>query len=532
MKPAISKPLLWAVVLAAQLPMLSVYLLRLAQDPIYGFLPGCLLLVTGLLIGLNWDRRWELPRRPVPLLGAAVGLLAGLLAAIAGYDWLAGFGFWCTAGAWLATHHQADGQRLLPVWYVLWGLLRLPLGANASLTHSLASEVKHGLESLLRLQQIPHVSFDAAIEVLAGRLYVDQFVYSILGWPLFVAVAMLHSALWCRPWLVAAMNVPSAIVWCFVFHLGWMWATLRFSLLQESGPPSWLGVLWGVGAYALFVSAERGIRVLLWPISDSSLDARLINPFVRGWNSIVVQGSRRGKSWRLAEHWLSPRASWGLVSGMVLMLLLQLWQAPRAVAEVALTNAGLEPGSLQEFVFQKAQLYDYRRSYFNPPLIAGRATDVWTVYAPLVTSEHAIDVHLRPVTQILQSAEAGGWEVEAEELVPTTLPDGQALTYGSAGLKHGRRVAHVYYAWLGADGTPIDPAAADSRGYLLVSWADLVPIHAAAARRDLLTEFSRLVVAARNQLRASTADREAAADTTRSPGPEQTLPETATQRHE
>jgi len=364
-----------------------------------------------------------------------------------------------------------------------------------------ADAVERSIESILNWVQFPYVKFDSAIEILGHRYYYDQAVYSMMSWPVFIAVAMLYSTIWRRTWIEALLNAISAVGWCFVFQCGLLLTCIRFSVEANSWSMWWLAGLWAAYACGLFVSTERGLRILLQPISESSLDSRLVNPFVLAWNWCFATRSLRASGQRLGERWFSRSTSWVLVGGMVLTLVLQLVQAPRALAALSIGSRLLiDAHELQEFVFQKGEEYEYRHTYHSPPLVIDREVDIWTVYAPLSTTEHIICIQPRPVFDLETLIESQGGQMEPIEYVPAKLPNGQHLTYGSIALNRGRQPAHVYYAWLDAKGVPLEPTQNTGSGYLLMSQAEFVKIYSATAKRILVAEFSRFVVGIQNQL--------------------------------
>lgn len=501
MKSPVPHSALWALVFVAQLPMLVLYLLRLHRDPLYGWWPLIALLVVALLVWRRWDGKTELPRRPLPGIGLCLGILAGLAAGLLGNIWLAGFAFCCISGAWLATHHQQNGMRLSSTAYITWSLLQIPLGGNAKLTRLLGISLEHSIESLLRLGQLPHVFFNDSVEVIGVRYYFDQAVYSWLSWPLCLTLAMVHSAIWRRTWFEAVFNVFSALFWCFAFHCGLLLSCLQLRLPLDSWGAGGLSFLWGAITFGLFLSTERGLRLLLQPMSESSLDSRFANPYVIAWNYCFSPPPPRKAKRRPEQQRLRSSTAWILVAGVAVTLSLQLVSIPRAWAALSThRDLPLDRTALQTFVFQKLEDFEHRRSYHSTLLALHREVDIWSVYAPLSTTEHILDIGPQPVFELQSRLPLGGWEVDSAELVPAKLPNGQHLNYGNIAMHQGRQRAHVYYAWLGADGTPLPVAQGSGSGYLLISKVDLVEVYAAATKRTVVAEFSRFVVGVQTQL--------------------------------
>lgn len=501
MKSPVPHSVLWALVFLAQLPLLVLYLLRLQRDPIYGWWPLVALLVVALLVWRRWDGRTELPRRRLPAIGLCLGVLAGLAAGLLGNTWLAGFAFCCISGAWLATHHQHNGIRLSSIAYITWSLLQIPLGGNAALTQFLGISLERSIESLLRLLQVPHVFFSDAVEVIGVTFYFDQAVYSWLSWPLFLTLAMIHSAIWRRTWFEAVFNAFSALFWCFAFRCGLLLICLQLGMPLDSWGAAALSMVCGALACGMFLSAERGLRLLLQPISESSLDSRFANPYVIAWNYCFSPPAPRKAKRRPEQQRLRGSTAWIVLAGVTVTGALQLVSIPRAWATISSAgDLALDRNALQAFVFQKQEDYEHRCAYHTTLLASHRKVDIWSVYAPLSTTEHILDLGPQPVFELQSHLALGGWEVDSAAQVPAKLPDGQQLIYGDIAMHQGRQQAHVYYAWLGDHGSPLPIAPNAGSGYLIICKVELVEAYAAATKRTAVAEFSRFVVGVQTQL--------------------------------
>ncbi len=504
MKSVLPISVLWALVFLAQLPMTAVYGLRLMANPIYGWWPCLIPLAVLAFVWWRWDYKLEFPRHLLAILGLALGLTAALLSAYFLSDWLACLGLVCTTGSFLVSHHQRDGQSLLSIWFLSWSLLRIPGNGTSQITQLLAGLLDESTRSILRFAQIPHVDYSTAIEVPGARFYLDQNVYSMLSWPLFVAVAMFYSTLMRRTCIEAVLNLFLALFWCFAFHCALTASFVMIPLVQNSWQAWCAASFWGFASFALFLSSERGLRVVLQPISESTSDARLVNPFVLAWNWCLSERTKGASKWRIGEKWFQRPAMWVVVVAVGLTLLLQLIQSPRALAAWAAVNPiRIDTHTLAEFMFSKGEDFDYRRTRHSPPLVLDREVDVWTYYAPLMTTEHIFDVHERRVFDLSSLIPTLGWQMEKIEYVPIKLLSGEPLTYGSLNMHNGKQRAHVLFAWLSRTGRPLDPSNQSESGYLLMSKVELVTAHQFIAKKQARGAFSFFVHGVRNQLTKS-----------------------------
>jgi hypothetical protein len=500
MTPALSLTAIWALIFAAQIPMVAIYLLRLARDPLYGWWPSVLLLCGLILVAWQWDRRLNYPSRLLPFVSLIVGIVAALGSAWLQADWLAGLGLCFTAYAFLATHRHRNGTTLTPLSYITWGVLMVPLGGNTWLTNEFALSVERGVANILRLLDVPHINYFGAIRIPGVKYYIDEAVYSYLGWPLFVAVGLLYSAYFRRTWWEAVLNVLSAMLWCYTFHCGLLLTYAVYSLDPQSWGAGWAVCGWASVAWLLFLSTERGLRILLLPISESSADARLVNPFILAWNWCFSKPKRRRVNSDQSGPWSKTALRLALVV-LGLTLLSQILQAPRTWAALHnVNNLNLNRPELETFVFKNEWQFDYRHTVHAPPLVLNRQVDVWTVTAPLATTEHILFSQPQPVFDVNLLAATEGWRIEGQELVPARLPDGQPLIYGTVTLRQGRQYVRLLYGWLGVDGRPLQPDAVDAAGYLLISRSELVELCHVNASKNAITLFSRFVVGVQNQI--------------------------------
>ncbi len=505
MKTVLPKSAIWALIFVAQLPMLAVYLLQLLRDPIYGWWP-CVVPVLAIgFVWIRWDYRIELPQRPLAVFGLAAGLCAAILAALWHSGWLAAFGLVCTSGSFLVSHHQRDGASLLPIWYLWWSTLKIPRGGNSQLTQQFALSLEQSVKSILRFERVPYVNYTSAIEVPGTRYYFDMAIFSMWSWPLFIAVAMFYSTLLRRSCIEALLNIVLALFWCFAFHC----CLFLTCVIVPLAPDSWHVLLaagvWGVIAFGLFLSSERGMRVLLHPIAESSSEARFVNPFVQAWNWCFSKRNRQEPKWLIGEQWFQRPTLWLVVCIVGLTLLLQSIRAPRALAALsAVRTVQIDSQQLAEFVFSNGEEFEYRHTRHSPPLVLDREVDIWTTYAPLSTTEHILASHQQRVFDVSPLMTTLGWQIDPIEQIPVNLPSGKQLTYGSVAMNNGRQKAHVLYAWLSSDGIPLEPTNESASGFLLISKAELVSANRQMTLKILRAEFSRFVVGVQSQLAGKT----------------------------
>lgn len=494
-----SKLFFWLALLLAQVPVLWIYLSQLVRNPIYGWLPLLCLLAAVVLFALRWNRRLELPLRVVALVVVAGGVATAGLAAITGHAWLAIVGFLATTWGFFVSQRGAGEQSLLSIWFLTWPLVRLPSGSNDALTQRLNNQLTGAIEAILRLWEVPHVTYPNSIAVSGTRLYFDQFVYSPVSWPAFLSVAMLYSAIMRREWYIAAFNLISAFFWCFAFQTLVLLTSIHLQISTESIAFKFLLLAGGLIAFLLFVSTERGVRGLLRPITEGLSDARLVNPFVYAWNWCFTPRKKRSNSGPpLWDNRATLPASLALILSV---FALQLFQLPSVLrASEMPTRPVLDAAVVQKQVFPDSAVVDYRHTNRSAPLVIGQEAEVWTEYSPISMTEHVwLSQKQRPFNAI-RFFEVAGWQVDQANVEAIQRPDGLVLNIGDASFSKDRRHAQTFFVWLSDQGQPLSLDEAQEKGYLIMSAARFSKSCSELSKRYMKATFLKFVDAVQAQL--------------------------------
>lgn len=495
----VSKSLFWLALLLAQLPVLWIYLTQLGHNPIYGWLPLLCILAAVILFALRWNRQLELPQSVLALFVVACGVVAAGLAAVTGHAWLGIVGLLATSWAFLASQRDGRQQSLLSIWLLTWPLVRLPAGGNDALTQLLNTQLTDAIEGILRLREVPHVTYPNAIGIPGTRLYFDQLVYSPLSWPAFVSVAMLCSAIWRREWYIAALNVLAALFWCFAFQTCVLLASIRFAIPTDSVSFKLVLQVGGVIAFLLFLSTERGVRCLLRPITEGLSDARLVNPFVLAWNWCFA--TRKKRAARDTRMWGNPVTLRASLVALFFLFVLQLFQVPSVLrASGTLSRPVFDAAAVQKQVFQDNSVVDYRHTNRSAPLVIGQEAEVWTEYSPISMTEHVWLSNKQRPFDAKRLFEMDGWQLVDSKSESIQLANGQVLNIGDASFSREPRHAQTYFAWLSEDGRPLNVDDAQANGYLLMSAARLSKSCSELSKRSMRATFLKFVDAVQTQL--------------------------------
>ncbi len=483
----------WIVLFACQLPMLVQYSTRLAVDPIYRWLPAVFALAAVAIFIWRWNRSFEQPKTLLLVGCTALGLIVAIVAALFARNWLSVVAFEISAFSFLATHRDRDGRWLASISYALVPLIRLPLGINDRLTRGIADSVAQAVDNILRLAEIPHITYPSSLAVVDGRLYFEQVSYSLFNWPTFVGIAMIYTAIWRRTLVVAIFNAISATFWCYVFQSCVILAEAYFAFPSSLWLRMAIYLATGAIIFLLFISSERGIRGLLMPIQETTNDSKLINPFVLAWNwcFAVSKASSRRASEASAKQAV-PRSAWNAIAIILTFTLvvecLRIPSVLTAVRSVPRLNVDVE--SIRTSLVSEAKVVDYRHAYRSHRVASYTDADIWTLYAPLYATEFLMTCRPQPSYNLAPILLEDGWEVVEPADRSANSAATTPLKYLSQTFRRGRQSLQVYSTWLA-------PAALDSElqqssarvGYLVTSQSQFSGEPHAALKEQLAAEF-------------------------------------------
>ncbi|WP_162006833.1 exosortase U [Roseimaritima sediminicola] len=284
------RPLTWIAIFLALAPMFVWYLCRLWHIEHYQFYP-----FVGLFVAVILYQRWDrIVARPdgwfaYSLLGVA--LLASLVGIKAASPWLVALAVVMAAGAFLFSHRDHEGIRLLYLWPLFWLVLRLPMNRDERLINWLQRNTTELSSVVLSLLNIPHIVRGAILDLPTRELFVAEACSGIksLFTMLFVAMALMvwkQRRMWLLPLYLVAAGVLAVLAnllrisaiaiaeyyWQWDVSTGWQHEVLGY-----------VALVLGIG---LLLSADRLFCELGAPIAADLVDDEE-SPITSIWNRIV-----------------------------------------------------------------------------------------------------------------------------------------------------------------------------------------------------------------------------------------------------
>lgn len=298
-------------------------------------------------------------------------------------------------------------------WFAL-ALFSLPLGYMDQFLFASHELIRSLSINLLRWQTIPHVDLIASIGFPSGRLYIADQLQSWLSWPLFFSAAMVYSAAFKRSVLVTGCNFVLSYVAFILFHVGIAFFVGAYDIATRPVWQVWqMTVPLGLLSFLFFVSAERGIRCLLAPISDEIGGSQQINPVVAAWNYIQGFDAYRSQERRKKRSFVSSKAFPIAFTLSIILLgsqgfvVKQLLQTPNA-AELSIDRDQFSD------ILSSETIVDHRRVSRVVLPEQGVVSDVWTTYLPSRTTQFSLLFEPTPHGNLARLYTASGWRVDDE----------------------------------------------------------------------------------------------------------------------
>lgn len=468
----------WGGTFLIQTPMLVDYFSQLVRYPSYTWLPTVLAAVAVALFLWTWDWQLRVPNAAAPLGLTIFGLTLSLGAAVFDFRWLAILGLLFSVAGFLVAQRERAGGRsgsLLFVLPVVLGLVRPPMGGFEWFQSSMSEWITGTACNVLRLVHLPHVQQQAAISLPGMRYYPEMMVHSSLGWPLFVALAMIHSAVFRRSWAIVLFNWCSACAVCFLFHCGVVLSIAYGRSREAVGQENWplLYVLWGLAAWLTFLSAERGMRGAIAPIADGTEDARQSNPLVVGWNRLFSpsglvqsQGAELSVSrWKLALVVLGLVGIGSLVAQAARLREQITAEDPGVVAKIWRPDAAMVPS-----VWMDSEVVDFHHVQSLIRSEWGNHADVWIQYLPERTTELVVAGKSRRWRKLPALYLAKGWDEASPVELVKNAADGKTAFSTATFVRENQHLV-LYFAGIGEDGRGIPARASESEKCFMVHLA-------------------------------------------------------------
>lgn len=404
--------LFWLIVLIALAPSMLGYLRRLWGDSIYHWLPLACLTLGSVVVLLRWDRNLRIPSSYGSISALACAATCGCVLAFFHWTW---FAFPCflmaTASFALSNTDRSAKPLTSSCWFVI-ALLSLPLGMMDQVLLFSHELIRTLSINLLKWQAIPHVDLIASIGFPSGRLYVEDQLQSWLSLPLFFSLAMLYSSVFKRSILVTGCNMALSYVTFILFHVGLVTLVGAFDISLRPCWHWWQATL-SLGALSalFFVSAERGFRCLLAPISDEIGGSQQINPIVAAWNYLQgfdayrSQARKRNQSLSLSRS--LPIAF--ILSGI--LLLSQVFVVPPSLASATATQPAVSREKFKD-ILSTESIVDYRQVTRVVLPEQGVVSDVWTTYLPSRTTQFSLLYEPMPRGNLAHLYTNSGWRQE------------------------------------------------------------------------------------------------------------------------
>jgi hypothetical protein len=448
------KASLWGGLFLAQIPMLLLYFRRLMHDPKMAWLPLAAVGAMVALCAVRWNKRMELPQSAIAWGLLLFGVFGALGASFFGIEGLAILGFIATSSACLLSHRDGQGRSLYSNSYVLWPLVRLPWGFHETFFAWLCDWVMLGLQSALRLKELPHIALTHTLVLDDRRIYIDSYLQTWLSWPAFVFLALFYSALLRRNWLVAIGNAVSSILWFVVFYI----LVIGYYTREPSDLHPIFVYSSAFGLIGLlFLATERGLRVLTMPIGEETSTTGQVNPIVYGWNLCFrerkVASVHRSPSivpWRVV-------VSWALI---VLLFCVQMWQAAQlyAMHTKPVERLVFDATVIEDEVFPEEVAVDYRR--FDSALAAVPDCQVhcWTAYNGTSVQTYGVAACPGHQLDMLTVFRQQGWSVASEvKRLQITASDGQVFILNTARLDKFSQQGELVFGWIDRQGRAFVP---------------------------------------------------------------------------
>ncbi len=387
-------------------------------------------------------------------------------------------------GAFLMSQREREyEQSLLSLWWLTPLLLPLPMGIDASLAAWLQTQSTRLSSYLLDLLKVPHALFGNVIELVGGKMFVEEACSGVQSLYTVIFCAVLTLVYFKRsPWLLP-VYIGFACLWAGLMNViritcialgqewygvdlshGWQHATLGYMCL-------------GLAA-ALLMSTDRLLRVVFFPTNPDAINSKLVNPIVRVWNAAfelvetrkaasrsTLAGTSRG-GWLL---WILPLPIGLLLvtSGKAITL---MNRAPIVKNEIGDVFFTFNP---QDELSSKFQTVEYKHVVGSADSPFGEQGDVWYGQVGAIPVTVGLNQPYPVWHDLCICYEASGWTLNDREILTLKDESGQSWDCVTARFMSPEgRLAYLWFSAFNSAGEIIDPPASSLLGRIGFSLAE------------------------------------------------------------
>ncbi|MGD9854530.1 MAG: exosortase U [Planctomycetaceae bacterium] len=450
-KPAISLPSigLAAVGLVAwgHLPLVVTYIQRLLLFEHYQFVPLVLVGVPILMIA----RARGIPRTawrggfPHRTLFVSCGMLS--VASVFCSPWAAMISLVASTGLFLRYFAGRRWRTLLPVWMLLWLLIRPPLHLDLSLIAKLQIETSKVSSIVLENLGVKHLMDGNVLVIPQRRFLVEEACSGINSVFALLTAAAVYAVCVRATAFRAALLIGSAVFWACFMNLVRIAATIfAYEQLQIDLGEGTAHTVAGFVTFALavlFVAfTDQMIRFFSDPIDPQAVEfwEQRLNPFVTWWNRTrpVIEddsGAQSSSGRPFAPLKISATIAVGSVSmiaaGWQVLALRAEAQSHEAPAVIANLEAGSLPARLDDWTQTGFDIQHRKKNS-----ILGDVSKIWTYQGPSYSAMVSIDYPFRGWHSLGNCYQGQGWEIDEYRAVPLAPVAGGERTSVSEAMMH------------------------------------------------------------------------------------------------
>ena len=474
----------WTGILCAPIALVIIHFRQMWMQEQYHYLPA-LGIALLLLFVARWDRNLLYPKGVL-----APSLVVLSLAIVLPYaywvwsPWLATFAWIVLLAAFLMSQRERDrDQSLFSIWWLTPLFLPLPMHLDSSLAAWLQTQSTRLSSYLLDLMRVPHALFGNVIELVGGKLFIEEACSGVQSLYTVIFCAVLTSIYFQRSSWLLPVYVAFACMWAGLMNvvritsiaLGQEWYGVD---LSHGWQHATLGYICLGLAVLLLMSTDRLLRVVFFPTNPDTLNSKLANPIVRLWNAAFELVETRSDVSRAGSAG-SSRGGWLL---WILPLPIGLMLATSAKAISSYGRSPIAKTGLGEVLFAfdpkaelspKFQLVEYKHVVGSADQPFGEHGDVWIGQVGAMPVTVAMNQPYPVWHDLCVCYEANGWTLNDRELV--TLKDDSGKPWDCVTARfmaQDGRYAYLWFSAFNSAGEIVDPPSSSLIGRIGFSLAE------------------------------------------------------------